>query len=389
MSRISSGIFLCLSLGVAPVAQAGLFDAIKSVVPDVVATQVTEAATSKATEEKPQGAAEKQDAKNPVAAAPAKLELDIEEAARLKELKRVAIAGFALYVITEDSGGITSGSAGHGSMASVHSSVKVVGLDGKRLQALADQALDETRRALEARGIQVMKQSELEALPAYAGLKAAADAAPLALDAKGGKGTVYSARGLPLIHMSEMAWLSRTVGGLFGAKVEDPYVALGDKMSAGFRMGKLKPAMDAMGEAAGVPLVWGRIVLSAAQIKTSGGAFSSSASSEVRNSLVLPPWTNRLLVRLPNGDSGRVSLKNSLMSETSPGELVDVTSTATKTANVLTTAFTIAAAASGHGRAVIGSSQDAELRSSPKQFEAAASPSIQAAISNLASALTP
>lgn len=192
-----------------------------------------------------------------------------------------------------------------------------------------------------------------------------------------------------MIHMSEITWLSRTVGGLFGAKVEDPYVALGDKMSAGFRLGKLKPAMDALGEAAGVPLVWGRIVLSAAQIKTSGGAFSSSASSEVRNSLVLPPWTNRLLVRMPNGDSGRVSLKNPLMSEASPGELVDVTSTATKTANVLTTAFTVAAAFSGHGRGVISSSQDAELRSSPKQFEGAALPSIRVAITSLASGLTP
>lgn len=159
MSRIVSGVFLCLSLGCAPIAQAGLFDAIKSVVPDSGTSRSTEAAAgSNAVEAMPQESMGKPETKAPAAsAAPDKVELDIEEAERLKGLKRLAIAGFALYVITEDSGGVTSGSAGHGSMASVHSSVKVVGLDGARLQALADQALDETRRALEARGIQVMK----------------------------------------------------------------------------------------------------------------------------------------------------------------------------------------------------------------------------------------
>ena len=323
------------------------------------------------------------------AAAPAAPELDLEQAERLKGLKKVAIAGFALYVITEDAGGITSGTAFHGSMASVHSTVKVVGLEPARLQALADQALDQTVQALRSRGIEVMPQAELEALPAFAGLRAAADAAPLALDASGGKGTVFSARGLPLLHIDEMTWLHRMVGGLFGAKVDDPYVSLGDKMSVGFRKTRLDPALQALGQAAGVPLVWGRVVLSAAQLKTSGGAWATGAKSEVRNALVMPPWTNRLLVRQSGGEVGRVSLKKALASEQAPGELVDVTSTGTKAANVLTTAFTLAAALSGHGRAVNTSSQDIELRSSPEQFEAAALPALTGALQALAGGLSP
>lgn len=316
-------------------------------------------------------------------------ELDVEQADHLKGLKKVAIAGFALYVITEDSGGVTSGTAFHGSMASVHSAVKVIGLEPQGLQALADQALDQTVQALQARGIEVMPAAELAALPAFAELQAAADAAPLTLDAKGGKGTVFSARGLPLIHMDEAAWLSRAIGGLFGAKVDDPYVSLGDKMSVGFRKTKLDPALQALGQAAGVPLVWGRVVLSAAQVKTSGGAWSLGASSEVRNALVMPAWTNRLLVRQVNGNTGRVSLKKALASAQAPGELVDVTSTGTKVANVLTTAFTMAAALSGHGRGVSASSQDIELRSSSAQFEAAAQPTVAQALTALAGGLAP
>ena len=147
------------------------------------------------------------------------------------------------------------------------------------------------RAALQARGIEVVPAEQLRSLPEYAALQAVADTAPLAIDTAGGKGTVYSGRDLPLIHMDEMAWLHRTSGGLFGAKVEDPYVALGDKVSVGFRKVKLDPALDALGKAAGVPLVMARVVLSAAQVKASGGAFSLGASTAVRNSLVMPAWT--------------------------------------------------------------------------------------------------
>ena len=335
----------------------------------------------------PEAYAQDAAASAPAAAEP--LELDLEHPSRLQGLKKVAIAGYAVYVITEDSGGITSGTAFHGSMASVHGTVKVVGLEPARLQALADQSLERTVQALKARGIEVMPQAELEALPGWAALKAAADPAPLALDAAGGKGTVFSARGLPLIHLDEAGWLSRMVGGLFGAKVEDPYVALGDKMSVGFRMVQLAPAMQALGQQAGVPLVWGRVVLSAAQVKTRGGAWALGAQSEVRNALVLPAWTNRLLVRHPNGDSGRASLKRALASAQAPGELVDVTSTATQAANVLTTAFTVAAAFYGKGRAVSARSQELELRSSPEAFEAAALPELARTAQALAGGLAP
>lgn len=316
--------------------------------------------------------------------------LDVEQGERLQGLQRVALAGVALYVITEADGGASAGAAHRGStMAVVSSSIKVQGLEAARLQALADQAHQQVREALQARGIDVMPAAQLQALPEYAAFQAVADTAPLALDTKGGKGQVFSGGGLPLLHMDEIAWLSRTVGGLFGAKVEDPYVSMGDKMSVGFRKVKIDPALDALGKAAGVPLVFARVVLTAAQVKTQGGAWARTAGNQVPNSLLMPAWTNRLLVRQPNGQVGRVSLKAPLVSEAPVGELVDVTSTATKVADVATTVLTMAAAFYGHGRGVAQSTSTLELRSSPDHFDAVAAPQVGAVLKGLAEGLKP
>lgn len=326
----------------------------------------------------------------PTAASPLGAEaLDLERPERLRGLKQVALAGVAVYVITEHDGSATSGAALRGGLAYVNSSMSVTGLAPERLQALADAAHDRLRAALQARGIEVLPQAQLQALPAWAALQAAADSAPLAIDTPGGKGTVYSARGLPLIHLDELGWLHRTTGGLFGAKVEDPYVALGDKMAVGFRKVKLDPALDALSQAAGAPLLMARLVLSAAQVKARGGSFTLGASTESRNSLVLPAWTNRLLVRWGGNDLGRVSLRQALSSDVAPGELVDVTSTGTQVADVLTTALTMAAALSGHGRAVSQRSKTLELRATPDSFEAAAWPQIEQALDGLAAGLQP
>lgn len=316
--------------------------------------------------------------------------LDLENGDTLKGVSKVALAGVALYVMTASSGAATSGAAFRDrSMAYVNSSLKVTGLDAAQLQALADDAHDRAAAALKARGIAVVPLAELQALPEYAELAALGDKAPLAIDASAGKGTVYSARGLPLIHMDELAWLNRMVGGLFGAKVEDPYVSLGDRMAGGFRKAKLDPAVEKLAKAAGASVVMVRIVLSPAQIKASGGAWSLGASTSARDSLVMPAWTNRLWLMTPKGDRARASLKFPLASGTPPGRIVDVTSTASKVADVATTVLTFAAALSGVGRGVSQRTLDLEMRSSPQWFDAVARPQVDTVLQALSQAVAP
>lgn len=314
--------------------------------------------------------------------------LDLENAGALKGVRKIALAGVSLYVLTESSGSATAGAAFRDrSMAYVNSSLKVTGLDVTRLQALADTAHDRIVAALQERGIEVVALAALQALPEFAELSTLGDKHPMALDVSAGKGTVFSARGLPLFHQDEQAWLSRTVGGLFGAKVEDPYVALGDKMSAGFRKTQLDPVLERLGRATGAAIAMVRVVLTAAQIKASGGAWSLSASTAARDSLVMPAWTNRIWLLTPQGERARASLKFPLVSETPPGRIVDVTSTGAKVADVATTVLTFAAALSGHGRGVVQSTKELELRTTPDWFDAVAKPQVAAALSGLAQAL--
>lgn len=319
--------------------------------------------------------------------------VDVEEGRRLQGLTQVAIAGVALYVVTEAEGGASAGAALHGGMATANTSLKVTGLDPLRLQALADLARARTEAALVARGIVVMPQAQLAALPAFAELQQVADAAPLAFDAQGGKGQAYSASGLPLLHRDEMAWLSRASGtGLLGAmtgRFEDAYVSLGDKVSGGFKAGRVEPALERLGQQAGMPLVLVRLVLTAAQVQGSGSRWGFTAGTETRNTLLMPAWTNRILVRRPGGDYARVSLKKGWASEAGLGELVDVTTTGQKAVSVLTTAFTLLAAANGVGRGVSSISQSYELRSSPEVFDAVATPQVEATLASLAQALAP
>lgn len=317
-------------------------------------------------------------------------DLDIEDGAALRGLKRVVLAGVTVYVISEASAGGSAGAVYRDrSMASVNTSLKVLGLEPARLQAVADSAHERIAAALRTRGIEVLPPAQLKALPAYAELAALGEPQPMPLDARGGKGQVFSAYGLPLIHQSEQMWHPRTVGGLFGAKVEDRFAGLGDDFSAALRKPKLDAALDGIAKSSDAAIVMARLVLTAAQVKGSGGAWALSASTSARNSLFMPAWTNRLWVRQADGRAGRVSLKNALASDVALGELVDVTSTGTKAANIALTAFTMLAAMGGTGRGVVASSQDLELRSSPELFDAVALPQIQGVVEGLARALEP
>lgn len=311
----------------------------------------------------------------------------IEQGERLKGVARVAIPSFQVYVLTDYSASSTAqGGSRHTTLAYVSTDLKVKGLTPERLKALSNSLYDDTVQQLQARGIAVVPHAELATLPAFAALKAAGDADGLAIDTSGGKGQVFAARDLPVIHMDEMGWMHRSSGGLFGGeKVEDPFVALGDKMSVGFRLVKLKPALQELASAAGVPLLQVRVVLTAAQLQAKGNSFfSSTAKTEASGSLVLPSFTNRFLLMTPAGDFARVSLDKPLASSTPLGPLRDVTSTGQTAANIAVTAFTMLAAMNGKGRGVVQNTSEMELQTDPDAFDALARPHASAVIGALA-----
>lgn len=299
----------------------------------------------------------------------------VENGDKLKGLSKVVLASCGVYVLQEFEAGSTAqrGST-QGSIAMTSANLKVVGLETARLQAMTDQLCGQAVQSVRARGVTVVELPAEGGGPAVEAWRTAGEAAPLAFDAAGGKGSVYSAKGLPLLHVSEMGWLHRSSGGLFGGpKVDDDYVSLGGKMGVGFQMTKLQPLIKTLVESQQAPLLHVRLVLAPGSVTASkGGFFATASETKSSAALMLPAFTNRLLLTTGDGAVARVSLDKALIAEAGIGELADVTSTAETAGNIALAAFSILSAASGHGRAVINNSRKQELRADPDQFESVA-----------------
>jgi len=296
----------------------------------------------------------------------------VENGSRLQGVRRVVLASFGVYVLHESDAAATSqGGSTRGTIASSSVALKTVGLELSRLQALADRLHAQALEALRTQGLDVIELPETGGGPAVQAWREGGEAAPLAFDAAAGKGWVLSARGLPLLHVSEMGWLHRNSGGLFGGpKVDDDFVSLGDKMGVGFRMVKLQPLLKNLSEAFGAPLLHVRLVLVPGSTGAQrSGFFAASAETRSSSGLIWPAFTNRLLLTTADGGVARVSLEQAQMSEQGIGELADVTSGAETAGNVALAAFSILASASGHGRAVINNSRKHELRVDVERFE--------------------
>lgn len=314
----------------------------------------------------------------------------VENADKIKGVGKVVLASCGVYVLQEfDAGSTSQGGSTRGGIAMSSANLKVVGLDPQRLQAMADQLCAQAVQSVRARGLTVVELPAEGGGPVVEAWRSAGEAAPLAFDAAGGKGTIYSAKGLPLLHVSEMGWLHRSSGGLFGGpKVDDDYVSLGGKMGVGFQMTKLQPLIRDLAQAQQAPLLHVRLVLAPGSVTASkGGFFASSSETKSTSALMLPAFTNRLLLTTADGAVARVSLDKPLVADQGIGELADVTSSAETAGNIALAAFSILSAASGHGRAVINNSRKQELRADPDQFEAVAKAQAGAALDALAGKL--
>lgn len=314
----------------------------------------------------------------------------VENADRFKGVGKVVMASCGVYVLREfDAGSSSQGGSTRGSIAMTSANLKVVGLEPARLQALSEQLCAQAAESVRARGIAVVELPAEGGSPAVAAWRGAGEAAPLEFDAAGGKGSIYSPKALPLLHVSEMGWLHRNSGGLFGGpKVDDDYVSLGGKMGVGFQMTKLQPLLRDLAADQQAPLLHVRLVLAPGSVTASqGGFFASASETKSSSGLLMPALTNRLLLTTGSGDVARVSLDKPLIAQQGFGEIADVTSTAETAGNIALAAFSILSAASGHGRAVINNSRKQELRADPDLFDAVAKAQATVALNALAARL--
>ena len=297
--------------------------------------------------------------------------IEVDKPEVFKGIRKVSIASFQVFFVTDYSASANASNMaglGGGGRDRISASLSVKGLDDAFFQRLTDELYNQAVTRLKADGTEVLAHDEFAKTEGYSKLVAAGDPGPLEADSKGGKGKVFSARGLPIFHVYEYQWLSRIT---FGKKPEDHYISLGDALGSGFKLSStIRPAQVDAAKALDTPLLNVRMVITAASLSGKGGGWAMNASVTAGNSLQMPILVNRYLLITPSAEVGRLSLKTALLSQEPLGEIVDVTTSSSKVSDAVGTVMSLFTSAKGRGTTY--TTKDLELRTSPDVFGAVA-----------------
>lgn len=301
-------------------------------------------------------------------AAVAEQAVEVENADKLKGLKRVVIPAFNVHFLTESKADVQINGVQVVTGAPSNVKVTLKGADPARFQAIADALYDRVVLQLKDAGIEVVPIEQLKAHPAYAELAARGDTSPKEEDAAAGKGLFHSAHGLPLLHMDEVAFIQKFEIKLFGGKKpEDTFLPLSTKISSGFSAGFVAQAEARLAKELDAALLKVRVTVLGGTLEV-GHSFWTGKEISTKAAASLPPLVNRFAFILPNGDRARLSLKQAVASG-ELGEMVNVTSGVSQAADVARNVLNVAMILGGKGSIGYGRSADYEWRVEPAPYE--------------------
>lgn len=289
--------------------------------------------------------------------------------------KRVAITSFAVEFVSELR--YTKQLSGLEAMIGADSDVtiKLVGASNEQFQALSDKFYMQTVELLKARGIDVVPQAELAALPEYAELAASGiTPLPSEQDAKAGKGLFFSAAGLPLVLTDEAQFIQAFQ--MFSKPKQDNFLTFGSRFSGGFTAAKTQQLEEQIARKLNASALKVRLTVLGGQL-TPDTSFWSSGKVTTRAAASFVDFVTRYALITPDGKRTRVSL-NETVSTGDIGELVNTTSGGTKAtdtaANVALVALNVAAFAARMGGTPVpgvggfSSTSNYECRVQPESF---------------------
>lgn len=357
-------------------ANAGLFDAIKSVMPGSDSQPAAEAQPHK---EQGESRAKNQDTGFDLNAdLPSQAEkfVAVENPDNLAGIKRVVIPSFMVEFVTEAKADTQIDGIAMISGAPSNAVVKLKGGNPDKFQEVTDLLYDQTVAEFTRAGIEVVRLDKLKQSQTYQDIAAKGEKAPREEEAKGGKGIFHTAKELPLYYMDEVGFIPKFQIKLFNKPKEDVFLTFGTKFGAGFATAGIPMQEEQLAKEFDAAVMKVRITVmgGSAQVDHS---FWTGQSVNVKGAGAFVPMVNRYAFIKENGDKARLSLKESLNTG-DLGELVDVTSGASKAMdtarNTLTVASRLLPALSGGrmGRGVdlgYGNSVDYEWRIEPGTFE--------------------
>ena len=274
----------------------------------------------------------------------------VENPEYLASVKRVAIANFMVDFVSElkYSKGLSGFEAMMGADSNV--SIKLVGGNNELFQSITDRFYQQTVEQLKARGIEVVSNEELTALPEFKELASRGlSPLPSEQDAKSGKGLFFTARDLPLYLFDEAQFITSI--SLFSKPKQDDFLTFGSRFSGNFSAGQNQQLEEAIAKKLGVHLLKVRLTVMGGQL-TPDTSFWSSGKVTTRAAASFVDFVTRYAFITPEGKKARVSLKETVHTK-DIGELVNITSTGTKAAdtvqNVAVVALNVASLAARFG----------------------------------------
>lgn len=296
----------------------------------------------------------------------------------LQGLKKVVITNFMVDFVSDlkYSKNLSGLEALMGADSDV--SIKLLGTSNEHYQTITDKFYDQTVNLLQAQGIEVVDRAALDALPEFAELKEkGVTPVPSEQDAKTGKGLFFTAKGLPL-YLADEAQFIPTFRGPFSKPKEDLFLTFGSRFSGGFAAGQSQMLEEAIAKKTEASVLKVRLTVMGGQL-TPDTSFWSSGKVSTRASATFVDFVTRYAFITPEGRKARVGLKESVHSE-DIGELVNITSSGTKTTdtakNAALVALNVAAFAarlggvSAPGVGGFSSTTEYECRVQPESFEA-------------------
>jgi len=293
----------------------------------------------------------------------------------LPSVKRVVITSFMADFVSElrYSKSLSGLEAMIGADSDV--SIRLVGSSNEQFQAMTEAFYEQTVAQLRARGVEVVEQGELAALPEFAELAASGvKPLPSEQDAKAGKGLFFTAQGLPLHLIDETQF---KISFSFGRKKQDDFLTFGTRFSGGFAAAQTQQIESRIATSLGATILKVRLTVLGGQL-TPDSSFWSSGKVSTRAAASFVDTVTRYAFITPDGNKARISLQETIATD-EIGELVNTTSDgskATDTAkNVALVALNVASLAARLGGLSTGytggfsATSEYECRVRPELFE--------------------
>jgi hypothetical protein len=197
-----------------------------------------------------------------------------ESMKKLKGVNKVVITSFNVQFVTARKANAHAGGGSDHGASYVHSDVTLKGLDDTNFQAITEAAYTNFVAQLKDMGLEVMPYAEYAALPEYEKMKSCFYTSPKEDDAlfSGMPTRIFAPAGMPVVFYGDEESVSPTA-----------------RMGATASMSGHAPKVmePKIAKESGVPAIHVFLLVDFAQVKTSGGTFSSTASVQTKPQLAI------------------------------------------------------------------------------------------------------